>query len=101
MARLCKINKDKRQRKLVAAFALRRAELRMQIRDPELSFEKKIAAQKKMQSLPRDSNRCRVRNRCLITGRSRGVYRRFGLARNKLREFAMLGLIPGIRKASW
>ena len=57
--------------------------------------------QKKMQDLPKDSNRCRLRNRCLVTGRSRGVYRRFGLGRTKLREFAMQGLIPGIRKASW
>ncbi len=101
MARLCKTNKDKRQRKLVAAFAAVREELRLQIRNPNLSFEKKMAVQKKMQSLPRDSSRSRLRNRCLITGRPRGVYRRFGLARNKLREFAMQGLIPGIRKASW
>ncbi|HQW57815.1 MAG TPA: 30S ribosomal protein S14, partial [Gammaproteobacteria bacterium] len=58
-------------------------------------------AQAKMQSLPRDSNRVRLRNRCLVTGRSRGVYRKFGLGRNKLREYAMNGLIPGLRKASW
>lgn len=101
MARLCKVNKDKRQRKLVLQFESARKALRLQIRDPHLSFEKKLLVQKKMQQLPKDSNRCRLRNRCLITGRSRGVYRRFGLGRNKLREFAMQGLIPGIRKASW
>ncbi len=101
MARLCKKNKDKRQRCLVKKFEAVRALLRAEIRDPDLGFEAKLVAQQKMQDLPKDSNRCRLRNRCLITGRSRGVYRRFGLARNKLREWAMLGLIPGIRKASW
>ncbi|MBP6104165.1 MAG: 30S ribosomal protein S14 [Gammaproteobacteria bacterium] len=101
MAKLCKVNKDKRQRKLVSHFQVIRAALRAQIRDPNLSFEKKLLVQKKMQDLPKDSNRCRLRNRCLVTGRSRGVYRRFGLGRTKLREFAMQGLIPGIRKASW
>jgi len=101
MARLCKIEKDKRQRKLVTQYKAKRDEYRSQIRDPNLSFEEKLVAQQKMQSLPRDSNRVRLRNRCLITGRSRGVYRKFGLGRNKLREYAMVGYIPGLRKASW
>ncbi len=101
MARLCKVEKDKRQRKLVAKYKDKRSELREKIRDKDLSFEEKLIAQQKMQSLPRDSNRVRLRNRCLITGRSRGVYRKFGLGRNKLRELAMVGNIPGLRKASW
>ncbi len=101
MARLCKREKDKRQRQLVDKYKAVRDELRTQIRDKNLSFEEKLAAQAKMQALPRDSNRIRLRNRCLVTGRSRGVYRKFGLARNKLREYAMSGLIPGLRKASW
>ncbi len=101
MARLCKIEKDKRQRNLVNQYKNERAELRAKNRDKELSFEEKLMVQKKLQKLPKDSNRCRLRNRCLLTGRSRGVYRKFGLARNKLREYAMIGHIPGLRKASW
>ncbi len=101
MARECKIQKDKRQRKLVKRHKAKRDILRAQIRDPELSFEEKLIAQRKMQNLPKDSNRCRLRNRCLITGRSRGVYRKFGLGRTKLRENAMVGNIPGLKKASW
>lgn len=101
MARLCKVEKDKRQRKLVNKYKTKREELRAKIRNADLSFEDKLTAQEKMQKLPRDSNRCRLRNRCGITGRSRGVYRKFGLGRNKLRELAMSGMIPGLRKASW
>lgn len=101
MARLCKVEKDKRQRKLVNKYKAKRAELRVKIRDKKLSFEDKLAVQKQMQELPRDSSASRLRNRCGITGRSRGVYRKFGLGRNKLRELAMTGFIPGLRKASW
>ena len=101
MAKLCMIEKEKRRTALVKKYAKRREELRLIIRDQSASVDEKMLAQKKMQKLPKDSNRCRMRNRCLITGRSRGVYRRFGLARHKLREFAMEGLIPGLRKASW
>lgn len=101
MARLCKVEKDKRQRKLVDKYKTKRDELRAKVRDQELSFEEKLSAQLQLQKLPRDSSRCRLRNRCVVTGRSRGVYRKFGLARNKLREYAMEGLIPGLRKASW
>jgi small subunit ribosomal protein S14 len=101
MARLCKIQKDKRQRALVNQYKTRRDALRERVRDQNASFEDKMLAQKLMQALPRDSSRSRLRNRCLLTGRSRGVYRKFGLARNKLRELAMLGYFPGLRKASW
>lgn len=101
MARLCKIQKDKRQRGLVSRYKTRRDALREKVRDQNASFEEKMLAQQQMQALPRDSSRSRLRNRCLLTGRSRGVYRRFGLGRNKLRELAMLGYFPGLRKASW
>ncbi len=101
MARLCKVEKDKRQRQLVNKYKTKRMELRQKIRDKNLSFEEKLIAQQQMQNLPKDSNRCRLRNRCLVTGRARGVYRKFGLSRNKLREFGMVGYIPGLRKASW
>jgi len=95
------IEKEKRRTKLIKKYADRRAALRSVIRDHNVSIEEKMAAQAKMQSLPRDSNRTRSRNRCLLTGRSRGVYRKFGLARSKLRELAMSGIIPGLQKASW
>jgi small subunit ribosomal protein S14 len=101
MAKRCMIEKEKRRTKQVKRYAKRRDELRMVIRDQNATLEEKMVAQNHMQHLPRDSNRCRMRNRCLITGRSRGVYRRFGLCRHKLREYAMEGLIPGLRKASW
>lgn len=101
MARLCKIEKDKRQRKLVEKYKAKRDALRVKNRDASLSFEQKLAVQREMQNLPRDSSRTRLRNRCKVTGRPRGVYRKVGLGRNKFREYAMLGFIPGLRKASW
>lgn len=101
MAKRCMKEKEKRRLELFKHYAKRRLQLRNIIRDQKTNLEEKFEAQKKMQALPRDSNRCRMRNRCLITGRSRGVYRRFGLSRHKLREYAMEGMIPGIRKASW
>lgn len=101
MAKRCMIEKEMRRTNLVKRYKKRRTELRAIIRDQANTLDDKMKAQKKMQELPRDSNRCRMRNRCQITGRSRGVYRRFGLSRHKLREFAMEGLIPGIRMASW
>lgn len=101
MARLCKIEKDKRQRQLVAKYKTRRDALRIKNRDNTLSFEEKLLVQKQLQALPRDSSKSRLRNRCAVTGRSRGVYRKVGLGRNKFREYAMLGYIPGLRKASW
>lgn len=101
MARLCKKEKDKRQRKLVIKYKATWDDFRNKMRDKNLSFEEKIILQAKVRKLPKDSNRVRLRNRCLVTGRSRGTYRKFGLARNKLREYAMSGLIPGLRKASW
>lgn len=101
MAKRCMIEKEKRRINLVKHYANRRTELRGVINSLTASMDEKMDAQRKMQSLPKNSNRCRLRNRCLITGRSRGVYRKFGLARHKLREFAMEGMIPGLRKASW
>lgn len=101
MARRCKREKEKVREKLVKHYAVRRTELRAKIRSTELSPEEKFKVQEQMQALPRDSNPCRLRNRCLVTGRARGVYRKFGLSRHKLREYAMVGIIPGLRMASW
>lgn len=87
--------------KAVAKFAAKRAELKEAIRNPKASMEERAAAVAKLQSLPRDASPSRVQRRCRVTGRPRAVYRKFGLCRNKLREAAMRGDIPGLVKASW
>lgn len=87
--------------KLVAKYAVKRAELKEAIRNPKSSMEERAAAVAQLQGLPRDSSQSRVQRRCRITGRPRAVYRKFGLCRNKVREAAMRGDIPGLVKASW
>ncbi len=101
MAKTNMIEREKRRAKTVKKYAAKRAALKETIRNPKTSPEERMAAQAKLQALPRDANPIRKRNRCAITGRSRGVYRKFGLARTKLREAAMRGEIPGLAKASW
>jgi len=101
MAKVSMINREKRRTKLVAKYAERRAELKAIIAKPDVSFEERQDAMFRLQKLPRDSSPVRQRNRCAISGRPRGFYRKFGLGRNKLREAAMRGDIPGLRKASW
>lgn len=101
MAKTAIINRDKKRREMVKKFATKRAELFAIIQDVKLSDEERYAARLKLQALPRDSSPVRLRNRCVLTGRPRGVYRKFGLGRNKLREIAMRGEIPGMIKASW
>jgi small subunit ribosomal protein S14 len=86
---------------LVKRYANKRAEYRKIIRDANASDEEKMLAQTRLQALPRDASPVRLRNRCAITGRPHGYYRKFGLGRNKLREATMRGDIPGITKASW
>jgi len=101
MAKLSIINREEKRAKMVAKFAAKRAELFAAINDSRLSDEERMDARLKLQQLPRDSSPSRQRNRCVLTGRPRGVYRKFGLCRNKLREIAMRGEVPGITKASW
>ena len=101
MAKLALINREEKRRKLVAKFSAKRAELNKVINDQSLSEEERYAARLKLQALPRNANPTRQRNRCAITGRPRGVFRKFGLARLKLRDIAMKGEIPGLTKASW
>jgi len=101
MAKVSMINREKRRSKLVAKYANKRAELKAVIADPDVGFEEKQAAMFSLQKLPRDSSPVRQRNRCVVTGRPRGFYRKFGLSRNKLREATMRGDVPGLRKASW
>jgi small subunit ribosomal protein S14 len=101
MAKLAVVNRDKKRRKTVAKFAARRAALFAIINDVKQSDEDRQAAREQLQQLPRNASPVRLRNRCKLTGRPRGVFRKFGLARNKLREIALRGEIPGLIKASW
>ncbi len=101
MSKLALINRNEKRKKLVIKFAKKRDALQAIIDDPKASDETRYEARLKLQALPRNSNPTRVRNRCALTGRPRGVYSKFGLGRNKLREFAMRGEVPGIVKASW
>lgn len=101
MAKTSMVNREKKRLRTVQKFAAKRADLKSRIRDPKLSDEERMAAVQKLQTLPRDASPTRMRNRCRLTGRPHGFYRKFGLARNKLREAAMRGDIPGLHKASW
>lgn len=101
MAKTSLINRELKRARLVARYGARRAELRAIIADPKSAPEDRFAAQLKLQQLPKNSAPARQRRRCNITGRPRGVFRKFGLGRNKLRELAMRGEVPGVIKASW
>ena len=101
MAKVSMVQRELKRTKLVNKYSKKRAELKAIIINPESNFEEQQAAVMALQKLPRDSSPVRQRNRCAITGRPRGYYRRFGLGRNKLREAAMQGDVPGLRKASW
>ncbi len=101
MAKNSVIQRELKRSKLVARYAEKRSALKLIIKSAETSFEEKMAAVDSLQKLPRDSSAVRQRNRCRITGRPHGVYRKFGLCRNKIREAAMRGDIPGLVMASW
>jgi small subunit ribosomal protein S14 len=101
MAKTSMIARENKRARLVEKFAAKRAELKAVLKDPEASDDDKWAAQVKLQKLPRDASPVRQQNRCRLTGRPHGVYRKFGLCRNKLREAAMRGDVPGLTKASW
>lgn len=101
MAKKSMVARERKRARLVKKHAVRRDALKAVIRDPSASYDDKISAQVSLQKLPRDSSPARKRNRCNLTGRPHGYYRKFGLGRNKLREASMLGYVPGIVKASW
>ena len=101
MAKRNMLEREKRRAEIAKKYAARRTKLKEAVRDPHGSHETRTAAQEALQKLPRDASPTRQRNRCAITGRSRGVYRKFGLGRSKLREATMRGEIPGLGKASW
>lgn len=101
MAKLALINREDKRRKMVKKFAAKRAELKAIINDVKRTEEERMDARLKLQAQPRDASQSRLRNRCQLTGRPRGVFRKFGLCRIKIREIAMRGEIPGVVKASW
>ncbi|MEC9483121.1 MAG: 30S ribosomal protein S14 [Halomonas sp.] len=101
MAKKSMIERELKRAKLVDKYAAKRAELKAIINSVSTSDEERFDAQLKLQSLPRDSSPVRRRNRCRMTGRPHGYYNKFGLARNKLREAAMRGDVPGLKKSSW
>ena len=101
MAKNSMVQRELKRSRLVAKYAQKRAELKAIIKSAESTYEEKMAAVAKLQQLPRDSAAVRQQNRCRITGRPHGVYRKYGLCRNKIREAAMRGDIPGLVKASW
>jgi len=101
MAKTAVINRNEKRRKTVKKFEAKRSALLAIINDFKQSEDERMAARAQLQKLPRNASPTRVRNRCALTGRPRGVYRKFGLGRNKLRDIAMRGEIPGMTKASW
>lgn len=101
MAKKSMVNREVKRMRTVAKFAAKREALKATIQSPASTDEQRSDALNKLQELPRNANPIRIRNRCRLTGRSHGYYRKFGLGRNKLREAAMRGDIPGLRKASW
>lgn len=101
MAKKCMIARDKKRANMVVKYAEQRDQLRQIAKNEALPPEERWEAMMAMQKLPRDSSKSRMRNRCALTGRPRGYYRRFGLSRNKLREVIMRGEAPGVVKASW
>jgi small subunit ribosomal protein S14 len=101
MAKLAVVLRDKKRRRTVEKFKAKRAALTEIVHDSRATDEARDEARAKLQKLPRDASPVRLRNRCALTGRPRGVYRKFGLGRNKLRDLALRGEVPGVIKASW
>ena len=101
MAKLALINRNEKRKKLVAKYAKRREALMSVVESSKASDEDRYAARLKLHQLPRNANPTRVRSRCALTGRPREVFGKFGLGRNKLREYILRGEVPGVVKASW
>ena len=101
MAKQSSIQKNLNRKKLVEKYSNRRQNLKKKIMEKNLHIEERFKLQSKLNDLPRDSSKVRIRNRCELTGRTRGVYRKFGLSRIKIRELSMTGALPGVVKSSW
>ncbi|MCP4039401.1 MAG: 30S ribosomal protein S14 [bacterium] len=101
MAKTSQINRDNRRKQLIKRHAEKRAELRAKLKDPNVSVEEKLEVQEKFAKLPRNSCPTRLNRRCEVSGRSKSFYRKFGISRIALRELALRGQLPGVRKSSW
>jgi small subunit ribosomal protein S14 len=101
MGKTSQVYRDKRRAELIARKAARRAELRKKLKDPAVSVEEKLDVQRQFAKLPRNSCPTRLKRRCALTGRARGYYRKFGVSRIMLRDLALKGQLPGVRKSSW
>ena len=101
MAKLSSIQKNLNRKELVEKFKNRRYQLKKKVMRKDLTMEERLKIQNQLNELPRNSSHIRIRNRCRLTGRTRGVYRKFGLSRIKLRELSMSGSLPGVVKSSW
>jgi len=101
MAKKSQINRDNRRRALVAKHAEKRAELRKRLKDPTVSIDEKLEIQQAFAKMPRNACLTRLNSRCAVSGRSKGYYRKFGVSRIALRELALSGQLPGVRKSSW
>lgn len=101
MAKKSQVNRDNRRKALIAKYAEKRAALRTRLRDPAVSIEEKLEIQEKFAKLPRNSCPTRLNRRCSISGRSRSYYRKFDVSRIALRDLALKGMLPGMRKSSW
>ena len=101
MAKQSSIQKNLKRKNIVKKFNNKRQSLKKKIMKKDLTLEERFKMQSKLNELPRDSSKIRVRNRCRLTGRARGVYRKFGLSRIKIRELSMSGALPGVAKSSW
>ncbi len=101
MAKQSQVLRDRKRKKLIAKHAAKRAELRNKLKDPEVSIEEKIEVQKQFAKLPRNSCPTRLNRRCEVSGRSKAFYRKFGISRIALRDLALRGQLPGVRKSSW
>lgn len=101
MAKTSQVLRDRRRRQLIQKYAAKRAELRARLKDPEVSVAEKLEVQKEFQKLPRNSCPTRLNRRCQVSGRSHAYYRKFGISRIALRDLALRGQLPGVRKSSW
>ncbi len=101
MAKTSQINRDNKRKKLIARYAEKRATLRAKLNDPDVSIEEKLQVQEQFAKLPRNSCPTRLNRRCEVSGRSKSYYRKFGISRIALRELALRGQLPGVRKSSW
>lgn len=101
MAKTSQIHRDLKRKRLIAKYAERRADLRKKLKDPNLDLDEKLDVQKQFSKLPRNSCPTRWNNRCAVSGRSRAYYRKFGISRIALRDLALKGQVPGVRKSSW